>query len=101
MFDQQRLNALADLLRSAATDIQVLPDGSAVMLDLERHRVLTFSHTGLHVFELLQRGLTNPHALVADFASSFSIDQGRAEHDVALFLAELEEVLARSVDDSE
>jgi hypothetical protein len=83
------VETIAARLQSLRQDMTVLPDGSAVLLDLDGGQVLTLSETGTFLVERLQHGTTETDALAADLCDAYAVEPDQARRDVDAFLREL------------
>jgi hypothetical protein len=87
------LSLLTSRLTTLDLDTQPLPDGSAVMLDLDGHRVLNLSPTAALIVRMLQSGVVDRQALLDKVLESFDVDRAVAASDLDGFLHRLQEVL--------
>jgi len=80
-------------LDTASFTETMLPDGSAVLLDVDSHRVLTLSATASFLVGELRRGAATDEALAAALTAHYDVDEETALRDVRVFLAALDGAL--------
>ena len=71
-----------------------LPDGTMLILDMDRHQVLSASPVGAFVIKELRGGVDSLPALTARIVAEFDVEAGQAERDVAAFLRQVVEALS-------
>lgn len=86
---------LKPLLESDQLTFTAMADGTAVLLDLDGHQVLSLNTTGALIVRELYAGAANAHDLAAHVMKAFDIDQATAERDVAEFLTQLRALLSQ------
>ncbi len=79
----RRVVELASALESERFTRQRLADGSGVLLDLERMRVLTLNETAMFLLEEIAAGATTAAALAERLAAAFEVEPAIARRDVA------------------
>jgi hypothetical protein len=87
------INHLAQLLAGSELEMTELPDGSAVLLDVAGHRVLTLSPTGNYLTSLVRSGATTLGECVDQLIATYDVERAIAEADVSAFMRELERAL--------
>jgi hypothetical protein len=87
------LAKLASDIQNSGFDTTFLPDGSAVMLDLTGHRILTLSPTAAFVVSMLRDGVYEVHEHIQSITEHFDVGRSLATADLEHFLTELERVL--------
>ena len=88
-----RLRQLREVLASDRCTRRRLADGSGVLVDVERMRVLTLNETGMLLLEEIAAGADSAGALERRLTTDFEIDAGTARRDVEELLGELERLL--------
>jgi hypothetical protein len=83
------LNELAAKLQHAWEEMTVLPDGTAVVVDLQGNRIFTFSDTGAFLVQQLRDGVSDMSRLSAVLCEHFEVEEDQAHRDIAEFLATL------------
>jgi hypothetical protein len=84
------------LLKSPALSQTALPDGSSVILDIDRHQVLSASEVGTFVLDAIRDGADSLEEVTRRIVCEFDVDAERARQDAAAFIAELVQVLTAS-----
>jgi hypothetical protein len=87
---------LSQLLVSDKLTQAKLGDGTGVILDLDRLRVLALNETALFLVEQLRSGCTTRSQLVNRLHASFEVGEEDAEQDVDDFINELAALLLES-----
>lgn len=82
------VETLARQLERADYSITVLPDGSAVLLDLHQECVLTFNGTGALILAGIGKG-ESEIAIAQQLAQKYAVDAATAGADVRRFIGEL------------
>lgn len=85
--------ALARRLSDPALARTLLPDGSAVIVDLDGRQCLSLSKTGVFLLEQLQSGETCPSELARRLAERYGADPDEVERDTRAFLDDLARML--------
>jgi hypothetical protein len=83
-------------LASGDFDMTELPDGSAVILDMAGHRVLTLSSTATVIVSMLRQSVTDVGAITRCIVSEFEVEPAVAEADIRRFLDALAAALERA-----
>lgn len=87
----------SNLLRNPSLSETCLPDGTVVILDIDRHQVLSASPVGAFVLNELRDGVHSLSDLAARIAAEFDVDQAQAERDARTFIADLMRALSTPV----
>ncbi len=95
MLSDADLSRLGDLLRSDRFSRAKLTDGTGVMVDAARMRMLSLNETGLFLVEGLVSGL-GAEALVERLVGEFDVSGLVARQDLERFLERLDGFLADS-----
>lgn len=88
--------AMSDFVRrhrAGEFSITTLPDGSGVLLDLEREVLLNFNATGAFMLACLAQGLSEGE-VVQRVLERYAIDPATARADVAQFAEKLLQAIA-------
>jgi hypothetical protein len=86
--------ALVVRLRYDDCDPTVLPDGSGVLLDLDGHRVVSLSKTGVALVQYIRSGVDSLDALARMLAERYDVEFLEARQDAEDFVNELTRALA-------
>ena len=81
------------LLMSPALSQTALPDGSSVILDIDRHQVLSTSEVGTFVLDAIRDGSDSLEEVTRRIVSAFDVEAEQAQQDAAAFIAELVQAL--------
>jgi hypothetical protein len=84
---------LVDRLRQVDAGPTVLPDGTGVFVDLDGHRVLSLSKTGVALIQQIQSGVSSLEALAQALEGRFDVTFPQALEDTEAFVAELNRIL--------
>ena len=92
------ISDLRDFLASPQLATTQLEDGSAVLLDIDGHQVLSLNETGMFLVGLLREGAADIQTLVQGLKVEFDVDSGSAANDVERFLADFSALIQQSRD---
>ncbi|MBK1631366.1 hypothetical protein CKO31_11565 [Thiohalocapsa halophila] len=84
------------LLENPTLSETALPDGTAVILDIDQHQVLSVSPVGAFVIDEIRNGVESMDALTTRIVTEFDVDADRAARDAAAFVAEVVTALSSS-----
>lgn len=84
---------LAHHLRKGDGGPTLLPDGSGVFVDLDGHKVLSLSKTGVALVQQIQSGVDSLEALAQALEARFDVAFPQALKDTESFVAELDRIL--------
>ncbi|WP_058557993.1 PqqD family protein [Thiohalocapsa sp. ML1] len=93
MSDDDVFQLLQTLIEGSELEATRLPDGSAVVLDMPGHRVLTLSPTGAALFAAAVDGDATIEALTDRLVCSFDVDIETARRDTEAFVKSLVSIL--------
>lgn len=80
-------------LASRGIELTTLADGTAVLLDLDGHRVLTLNATGTWIMQQVLGGAASTEAIGRSLSELHGISTNRAQSDVREFLSAINDVL--------
>lgn len=90
------LSQARSLLESPSLSQTALPDGTAVILDIDQHQVLSVSPVGAFVIDEIRNGVESMDALALRIATEFEVDGDRAVGDASAFVGEVVKALSKS-----
>jgi len=88
------LQAIAAVLESDLSLRKTLDDGTGVVVDLRKSRVLALNSTGMFLVEQIAQGAESVEDLIAALTDTFAVDQATAQHDVQNLIQDLWQRLA-------
>jgi hypothetical protein len=94
MSEDHVVRLLRNLIEEKQLDSTSLPDGSAVVLDIGGHRVLTLSATGAVLLAAAMDGDATIEELAARLPRVFDVDIHTARRDTEAFVNSLVSILA-------
>lgn len=90
MTEASRLGTLANLLTDGTLETTHLPDGTAVMLDARKSRVVTLSDTAAFIIaQLASEPLIGQQTLTERICARFQVDPDTASNDLDDFVDDL------------
>ena len=91
-----RLGELKAALATRRFTFQELNDGSGVLIDVERMRVLSLNVTAMFALKTIAEDASEPQEVRERLAEQFEVDERQASQDLDALLSELESVLLGS-----
>jgi hypothetical protein len=83
------ISKIAKALDESRLTINVLEDGSGVVLDVEGERMLTANVAGIAIIEAIAEGSRDRKGVACSLAARFDISESRASEDVAGFVGKV------------
>ena len=86
MKHREKLDQLLAKVESGDINTSWLADGTGVILDIDKHQVLTLNDTGVVLFKALQNHVYSVKELGDVLVSEFNVDHVTAEVDAEQFI---------------
>jgi hypothetical protein len=90
--------SLLERLGAGDLALTVLPDGSAVILDVAGHQVLSLSKTGVVLVEQMRSGAGRIDDLAAALVQRFDVEMDEARRDTLEFVETLARAVSKAAD---